>query len=164
MSIWQGILAFAGVLGLVVDGIAIVKEKKKQAIIGLVLLGVLVLGLVWETAHVVRLEERNKALTDAQSRAQKLIDEWDNVSDGFDSEFNSPGTNEGIASAAADLMEDVEECRPHAAEEAKQRLMTARELTMGLSATDSEVYNIWENAADAAYQQVLGVANVPPDC
>ena len=164
MSLWQGVLAFAALVGLVVDGMAIVRGNRQRALGILAVLAVLVAGLILETAHVARVEAENSALTDAQARAQRLIDTWSDSDEGFSSEFNSRGTNEGIASAAADLMEDVSSCRPNAAEEARDRLKAAREQTAKLDPDDSNIDYIWRDAADAAYQQVLGVSEVAPDC
>lgn len=161
----------AASVGLVVDVVAIVKGKKWLGVAILALVTLLTVILILEVAHSARLEAENKALTDAQARAQRLVDSWNNTGE-FNDDFlprnNLDGTNEGIAAAAADLMEDVRDCRPGAAEEARARLMSARESASQIVPDDFDaeqrISDIWDQAAGAAYEQVAGVAEVAPNC
>lgn len=176
MDVLTAILTLCALASFAADVRAIVKGDRKQAMILLVILMSLVLALFLQAMNTARVEAENRLLTNTQVRAQRLIDAWTNSDRGFDEEFVSEGEGEGIASAAADLMEDTRECRPEASKEAHERLRAAREkaakVTYPVSALDGgskldadlRILDIWQAAASAAYQQVLGVSRVPPNC
>lgn len=118
-----------------------------------------------------KLKAENRILTDPQKRATHLIEEWKTQAESK-FEFYSAGEAEGVVSAAADLMEDLKECRPGAFAEAQQRMQSARERTQQVDTDDRtdefdrkmKILDIWQDAASAAYKQIEGVSITPPDC
>ncbi|MCA1606808.1 MAG: hypothetical protein LC775_15375, partial [Acidobacteria bacterium] len=117
-------------------------------------------------AYTKRVNSENHALTDVQARSQELVNTWTNTSSGFDPQFNSRGTNEGIVAAAAGLLEEVKDCRPLEAEAARQRLIDARSEAnrLGRLSFDTSSFKVWNDAADAAYTEIEAIARVSPKC
>jgi hypothetical protein len=167
-------LSVATIVSFAVDVQAILKGDRKRAIVLLSFSGILTVALVLQTFYSARVQAENRLLTNTQERAARLIETWNNTSEGFDQDFMSTGEAEGIVAAAADLMEDSKECRPEAFRSARDRSIEARrrDAALGEELHDSlqrldisqRRSEIWEEASAAAYQQVLGVSRVPPNC
>jgi hypothetical protein len=162
------VLALATLASFAADVYSIINGQKKQGVILLVVFAVLVGVLAWEAQHIAAVEAENRALTDAQARAQRLVDSWENSNGSFDPRNLSTGEAEGIAVAAADLMEDIRACRPQAFQAAVGRVNDARTRANAAVGSDIDlIYErgyIWQQAAEAAVEQVRGVAEVPPNC
>ncbi len=120
------VLTLATLASFVADVVAIVKGKRLQGVALLLLAALLALALGVEARRSAAVQAENRLLTDTQARAQRLVDIWEGSDGDFQAFYNLTGDNEGIASAAADLMEDVKLCRPGALAEARERLNTAR--------------------------------------
>lgn len=171
MDVLSVALAVATLGGFVISVVG--AWNKAKGLVACALIGTLVMSLLFGFAlwSNSKLKAENRLLTDPQARAVKLIDAWRFEAD-RKFEFFSKGQAEGVVSAAADLMEDLHECRPHAFAEAQQRMQTARErsqqvyadVSMGSITKGSEEIDIWQEAAAAAYEQVKGVSITPPDC
>lgn len=165
------VLAVVTLLGFVFSLFAAWKQAKGK--VALLLLGTLTMGVFFGVAlwSNSKLETENRLLTDPQTRATQLVDEWRSEAES-NFTFFSAGEAEGVVSAAADLMEDLKECRSGAFAEAKQRMQSARERSqqaysdsrMDESDRSSMNYRIWQDAAAAAYKQIEGVSITPPDC
>lgn len=169
MDLLTAVLALATLASFAADVFAIIQGKRKQGVILLVVFAALVAVLAVQARHTAQVEAENRALTDAQARAQRLLQSWTTSDGRFDRDFVSQGEAEGIAVAAADLMEDVRTCRPQAFQSALERVADARRRAASVTGTgDLDVAfkrsDIWQEAAAAAVEQVRGVATVPPDC
>jgi hypothetical protein len=77
------------------------------AAVVLSLFAVLVPGLGVEAYHTAKEEARNRSLTNAQARAQRLIESWQNVDSGskFDEKFVSEGRLRASASGFGHTVE-----------------------------------------------------------
>lgn len=164
----EAVLTLATLASFGADVFAIIKGKRWQGVALLALASALAVALGFQMVHTAKVETQNALLTDSQVRAQRLVNSWNNDTDRFLPFENLPGTNEGIVAAAADLMEDLRECRPGAVDEARERLANARArhdkvLGEGFDA-DRARDKIWEDAAGAAYEQVAALTEVAPSC
>ncbi|MFJ5541977.1 hypothetical protein [Micromonospora chalcea] len=169
MDLLTALLALATLASFAADVFAIIQGKRKQGVILLVVFAALVAVLALEARHTAQVEAENRALTDTQARAQRLLESWSRSSSGFDPDMVSQGEAEGIAVAAADLMEDVRTCRPQAFQAALDRVADARDRAAAVTGTSElditfKRPDIWQEAAAAAVEQVRGVAQVPPNC
>ncbi len=106
--------------------------------------------------------------TDLQAQANRLINDWSNTDESYHflASYNTEGENRGIIQSVVTLFEAFSACRPEALAVARQNLENA------ISRADSERradvalagYDAWNEAADAAYQQVRTVAETTPVC
>ncbi|MCA1603001.1 MAG: hypothetical protein LC776_15660 [Acidobacteria bacterium] len=164
--IWQTLLVIMALVSFFVDVAAIIKGKRREsltALVTLVLVGIALAFTLVQNAHV---SAENRALTDVQARAQNLVSQWRNINSGteFDPAHNSRGANEGITATAMGLLEEVKDCRPLEAEAARQRLANARSKTDRLGRGSFDTFDVWNDAADAAYTEIAAIAEVSPRC
>lgn len=162
---WFGVLAL--LVSFVADVRAILGGRRRQGVALLVVFAVFALLVALQLRHTATVEAENRALTDVQARAQRLVDLWTPYSGEFSAESNSRGDNEGIVVAVADLLEDSRGCRPEAHATARRRLEEARERaahTLSTSSFSDDSWDVWRDAADAAFQQLLAVSEVSPIC
>lgn len=164
-------LAIATFGGFILALYEVVKSERGKALSMLTATFILCLFLGGALWGYLKQEAENRALTDPQLRAEKLVQEWGHDKE-TDFTFLSRGDAEGIVVAATDLMEDLKECRPEAFETAHNRLNNARERSEEVRTIPTdytfESYRderaVWTEAAAAAYGQVKGVSIAPPNC
>jgi hypothetical protein len=165
MIVWQAVLVIMALVSFFVDVAAIIKGKRRESLAALVTFVIVGIVLAFTLVQSVRVSAENRALTDVQARAQELVDEWHNIfGPEFDPQFNSRGVNEGIVAAAVGLLEEVKDCRPIEAEIARQRLIAARAEADRLGRDTYRSFDVWNDAADAAFTEVEAITRVSPRC
>jgi hypothetical protein len=158
---------FATIVSFVADAYAIIRGHTRRGVVLLTVFALLTVGMSLELRRSARLQAENAALTDVQQRARELIDLWSPYSGDFNGGSRSRGENEGIVAAAADLLEDHVECRPQAYQIARRRLDDARTRATELASATFASYNsfdVWSDAAEAAYEQIRAISRVSPTC
>jgi hypothetical protein len=166
MWTWEMLLSLAAVLGLVAAVVEIVRGRRNIsiALLALVVILTIVAGsLIVENARV---SARNAALTDVQQRAQHLVQVLSGGS--LDTSFNSIGENRGIVVAVADFLLDFRTCRPEAYDRLSRVFDEAMREAEGLPDYDAslprDASDVWESAAETAFEQVRAIAEVSPRC